>query len=42
MKTWTRQELTDLTQEQFDALSAEEQQEVLSQGKAFKMQDQQA
>lgn len=35
MRTWTRQELTALTKEQFDNLSTEEQQDALRQGKAF-------
>jgi len=39
MRTWTREELTALTQEQFNALTAEEQQEVLTQGRAFKEQE---
>ena len=39
-KIWTREELTALTTEQFNALSAEEKAEVLAQGRAFKIQDQ--
>jgi len=37
---YTREELTALTNEQFNALSKEEQDEVLKQGRAFKIQDQ--
>lgn len=33
-KVWTREELTALTKEQFEALSPEEQQEVITQGRA--------
>ena len=39
MKTWTREELTALTPEQFNALSPEEQLEVKKQGKAFMYAD---
>ncbi len=35
MKTYTREELTNLTSEQFQALSIEEQDDVRRQGKAF-------
>jgi|DEB0MinimDraft_10_1074344.scaffolds.fasta_scaffold744687_1 hypothetical protein len=36
MKTWTRQELTDLTMEQYNALSPEQQLEVRTQGRAYR------
>lgn len=39
MKTWTREELTALTPEQFNALTAEEQLEIKNQGKAFLEKD---
>ena len=35
MKTWTQEELNKLTQEQFEALSQEEQHEVKSQARAL-------
>jgi hypothetical protein len=35
MKTYTREELTNLTAEQFNAMSAEEKANVRSQGRAF-------
>ena len=35
MKTWTQEELNKLTQEQFEALSQEEQYEVKSQARAL-------
>ncbi len=35
MKTYTREELTNLTAEQFKALSKEEQDDVRRQGRAF-------
>lgn len=35
MTTWTRQELTALSKEQFNNLSKEEQQDAVKQGKAF-------
>jgi hypothetical protein len=35
MKTYTREELTNLTSEQFNAMSEEEKSNVRSQGKAF-------
>ena len=40
MKTYTREELTNLSKEQFDALSQEEQANVRAQGQAFKAADQ--
>lgn len=39
MRTWTREELTALTTEQFNKLSPEEQQEVRQQGEAFYIAD---
>jgi hypothetical protein len=39
MTTYTREELTNLTLEQFNALSQEEQADVRSQGKAFQAAD---
>jgi hypothetical protein len=39
MTTYTREELTNLTLEQFNALSQEEQDDVRSQGKAFQAAD---
>ena len=38
-KTYTREELTKLTLEQFKALSPEEQKEVRAQGRAFYQTD---
>jgi len=38
-KTWTREELAALTNEQFNVLTPEEQAEVLKQGRAFKTQE---
>ena len=38
-KTWTREELTALTNEQFNALTTEEKSEVIKQGREFKEQD---
>lgn len=35
MKTYTRQELTNLTPEQFNAMSDQEKSNVRAQGKAF-------
>ena len=35
MRTWTREELTALTPEEFKALTTEEQEEVRRQGRAF-------
>ena len=35
MATYTREQLTNMTNEEFKALSAEEQAQVLKQGKAF-------
>jgi hypothetical protein len=42
MKTYTRQELTAITPEQFNAMSDEEKANVRSQGKAFQAADQEA
>ena len=39
MKTWTREELTNLKPEQFNALTQEEQLEVRKQGRAFLIED---
>jgi len=39
MRTWTREELTALTTEQFNNLSPEEQLEVRQQGEAFYIAD---
>ena len=39
MKTYTREELTNLTAEQFNAMSEEEKGNVRSQGKAFQSAD---
>ena len=39
MRTWTREELTALTKEQFDELSKEEQQDAIRQGREFKVQE---
>ena len=38
-KTWTREELSNLKPEQFNALSQEEQLEVRKQGRAFLIAD---
>ena len=38
-KTYTREELTNLTPEQFNALSKEEQNQVIAQGRAFREAD---
>ena len=35
-KVWTREELTKLTQEEYNALSKDEKAEVVKQGTAFK------
>ena len=40
MKTYTREELTAITAEQFAAMSKEEQDNVRSQGRAFLVADQ--
>jgi len=40
MKTYTREELSNITQEQFNAMSQEEQANVRSQGRAFLAADQ--
>lgn len=40
MKTYTREELTAITAEQFNAMSQEEQADVRSQGRAFLAADQ--
>ena len=40
METYTRQELTNITPEQFNAMSEEEQANVRAQGQAFKAADQ--
>lgn len=40
-KTWTREELSKVTPEQFKALTIEEQSELKSQAMAFKVQAQQ-
>lgn len=40
MKTYTRQELSNITAEQFNAMSQEEQDNVRSQGRAFLVADQ--
>jgi hypothetical protein len=42
MKTYTREELTNLTPEQFNAMSDEEKNNVRAQGKAFMIADQEA
>jgi len=42
MKTYTRQELTQITPEQFNAMSEEEKANVRSQGRAFLAADQEA
>ena len=42
MKTYTREELTNITAEQFNAMSAEEKNNVRAQGKAFMLADQEA
>jgi len=39
MKTYTREELTNITPEQFNAMSDEEKANVRSQGKAFQAAD---
>jgi hypothetical protein len=38
-KTWTREELTNLSKEQLNALTQEEQLEARKQGRAFLMAD---
>ena len=38
MKTYTREELTAITPEQFQSMTKEEQDNVLRQGRAFKEQ----
>lgn len=38
-KQWTREELTNLTKQQFESLSQEEQFEVKKQGRAFMVAD---
>ena len=40
METYTREELTAITPEQFNAMSEEEQANVRAQGQAFKAADQ--
>jgi|11_taG_2_1085331.scaffolds.fasta_scaffold01345_9 hypothetical protein len=40
MKTYTREELTNLTSDQFNALSKAEQDDVRAQGRAFLAADQ--
>lgn len=40
MKTYTREELSNITAEQFNAMSQEEQDNVRSQGRAFLADDQ--
>lgn len=40
MKTYTREELTNLTAEQFNAMSEEEKANVRAQGRAFLADDQ--
>jgi hypothetical protein len=42
MKTYTREELTNITPEQFNAMSEEEKGNVRAQGKAFMIADQEA
>jgi len=42
MKTYTRQELSAITPEQFNAMSEEEKANVRSQGRAFQAADQEA
>ena len=38
MKTYTREELTAITREQFNQMTEEEQQNVLTQGRQFREQ----
>lgn len=40
MKIWTREELTNLKPEDFQKLNVTEQQEVMTQGKQFLVNDQ--
>jgi hypothetical protein len=42
MKTYTREELTAITPEQFNAMSEEEKSNVKAQGKAFMIADREA